>query len=174
MHQTWRRCIPVDEENDIAFFVGNDQIKIRPLDETKLPIEWINDLNASNCGEYVRKRIRVAKLGRSTGFTTGFISCFGAYKGKWDIYGSNIPRLHVETDHPNLDPKVFAAEGDSGSLVFRYKTSLKKLIPIGIIKGGIAHPVWDGLAVTFVTPLTPEILSKFQSKSLSVEASQMS
>ena len=74
-------------------------------------------------------RHKIAKVGRTTGFTTGNVSGFGVDDITINVNGVGNVRfdnlLEIEWETPN---KPFAADGDSGSLVF----DLESRRPIGM------------------------------------------
>jgi hypothetical protein len=97
---------------------------------------------------------RVAKIGRSTGRTTGVISLENV--GPIDIYMAQLGRnVTVEgmTEVRWFDIKrPFSDFGDSGSLVYLEDT----LRPVGIlVAGGVAEIGKDRIGVSYVCPVAP-------------------
>jgi hypothetical protein len=100
----------------------------------------------------------VAKIGRSTGRTTGVVSLENV--GPIDIYmtqlGRNVTMFGLtEVQWPDIK-RPFSDFGDSGSIVYLEES----LRPVGIlVAGGVAQIGNDKVGVSYVCPMAPILRS---------------
>jgi len=111
------------------------------------------DLGVPVAGALPTPRAELAKIGRSTGFTTGSVSLENV--GPFDIYmgtlGNVTVEAMIEVRWRDLN-KPFSIPGDSGSVAYLANS----LAPVGlVIGGGILEIDGEKTGVSYVCPLAP-------------------